>query len=79
VAVTSDAAMEALVRALAAAGFGPTATVEHELRKGLATARLESGNGMIVYLLAASCGVEPEVVARATPVAIEGAGEIPVA
>jgi hypothetical protein len=79
VAVTSDAAMEALVRELAAAGYRPTATVEHELRNRLSTARLESRSGVIVDLLAASCGVEPEVVARATPVAIEGAGEIPVA
>lgn len=33
----------------------------------------------MVGLLAASCGVESEVVARATPVVMEGAGEIPVA
>jgi len=33
----------------------------------------------VVGLLAASCGVESEVVARATPVVMEGAGEIPVA
>jgi hypothetical protein len=33
----------------------------------------------VVDLLAASCGIESEVVARATPVVMEGAGEIPVA
>jgi predicted nucleotidyltransferase len=79
VAVSSDAAMEALVRDLAVVGYRSVAIVEHEVRKRLATARLESPSGVLVDLLAASCGIESEVVARAGPVTIEGAGEIPVA
>lgn len=79
VTVASDAAMEALVLDLAAAGYRPIATVEHDLHKRLATARLESRGAIVVDLLAASCGVEDQVVARATPVVIEGVGEIPVA
>lgn len=79
VTVASDAAMEALVRDLAGDGYRTIATVEHELRKRLATARIESRTGIVVDLLAASCGVEPEVVARATAVAMEGVGELPVA
>jgi len=42
VTVAGDAAMEALVRDLAGDGYRPIATVEHELRKRLAPARLES-------------------------------------
>ncbi len=79
VAVSSDAAMEVLVRGLAVVGYRSVAIVEHEVRKRLATARLESPSGVLVDLLAASCGIESEVVARAGRVAIEGAGEIPVA
>jgi predicted nucleotidyltransferase len=79
VTVASDAAMEALVLDLAAAGYRPIATVEHDRHKRLAAARLESPGAIVVDLLAASCGVEDQVVARATPVVIEGVGEIPVA
>jgi hypothetical protein len=79
VSVSTDAAMEALVRELAGIGYRPVAIVEQELRRRLATARLESQSGVVVDLIAASCGVESEIVARATPVVVEGAGEIPVA
>lgn len=79
VAVPSDAAMEALVRELATASYRPVALVEHESRRRLATVRLEAPGGVVIDLLAASCGVEAEVVARATPVRVEGADEVPVA
>jgi predicted nucleotidyltransferase len=79
VAVPTDAAMENLIRDLASVGYRPIAVVEHEVRRRLATARLESPSGVVVDLLAASSGVESEVVARATQVVVEGAGEIPVA
>src|SRR5262249_24853644 len=79
VTVPSDSAMEALVQDLAVAGYRPIATVEHELQKRLAIARLESRRGGVVALLAAGWGVESEVGAQATAVAIEGAGSIPVA
>ncbi len=47
--------------------------------KRLATARLRSPSTVVVDLLAASSGIEAEVVGRAEPVAIDGAGNVPVA
>lgn len=79
VSVDGDAPFESLVQTLSASGYRPIATVEHELRKRLAQVRLESSSGVLVDLLAASCGIEPEIVARATVVRIEGVGEVPVA
>lgn len=79
VVVSNDTEMEALVHHLATFGYRSVAIVEHEARKRLATARLESPSGILVDLLAASCGIESEVVARAALVPIDGAGEIPVA
>lgn len=79
VAVASDREMEALIHHLAAGGYRSVASVEHEVQKRLATARLESPSGMLVDLLAASSGIEREVVTRATLVAIDDVGEIPVA
>ncbi len=79
VAVSTDEEMEALVHDLASAGYRSVAIVEHEVRKRLATARLESPSGILVDLLAASCGIESEVVARASLVPIESVGDIPVA
>jgi predicted nucleotidyltransferase len=79
VSVASDAEVEELVRDLAAVGYMAIATVEHETKKRLAMVRLRSPNGVVVDLLAASSGIEREVVERARPVTIEGAGTIPVA
>jgi hypothetical protein len=79
VAVATDEEMEALVRDLASAGYRSVAIVEQEGRKRLATARLESPGGMLVDLLAATCGIESEIVARANLVPIESVGDIPVA
>jgi predicted nucleotidyltransferase len=78
-AVEADEAVESLVRGLRSSGYTPIAVVEHETMRRLATARLESPNGVVVDLLAASSGVESEVVARATLVAIDGVGDVPVA
>jgi len=79
VAVAGDDDMEALVHHLRGVGYRSVAVVEHEVRRRLATARLESPTGMLVDLIAASCGIEAEVVARAERISIEGAGTIPVA
>lgn len=78
VAIPNDAELETLVADLAQAGYRPVATVEQEMRGRLAV-RLESPMGFRVDLLAASCGIEPEIVAAATPVQFEGAGTVPVA
>ena len=79
IAVSGDAQVEALVRSLGESGYRVVALVEHEARKRLATVRLRAPSGIVVDLLAASSGIEAEVVERAEPVAIEGVGSIPVA
>jgi nucleotidyltransferase AbiEii toxin of type IV toxin-antitoxin system len=79
VAVQSDRELEALVADLRLAGYGALVAVEQEEQDRLATVRLNSPLGFKVDLLAASCGIEAEVVANATPVEFEGAGSIPVA
>ena len=63
VAVADDSELEKLVADLAKAGYRPVATVEQEARRRLAVVRLESPAGFRVDLLAASCGIEPEIVA----------------
>lgn len=78
-AVVDDAEVDALVRDLSSAGYRPIALVQHEKLNRLATVRLESPTGLLVDLLTASCGIEREVVHRATVVAFEGAGDILVA
>jgi predicted nucleotidyltransferase len=77
--VGNDAEVEQLVRDLAMVGYAPLAVVEQDDTGRLATVRLRSPSGVVVDLLAASSGIEEEVVARARDVAIEGAGPIPVA
>jgi predicted nucleotidyltransferase len=79
VAVSSDADTESLVRDLRASGYDVAAIVEHETVGRLSTVRLRSRTGVKVDLLAASSGIEPEIVRAATPVTIEVAGAIPVA
>lgn len=80
-AITSadDADVERLVYDLRGAGYTAIALVEHKTMARLATVRLASPSGLIVDLLAATSGIEPEVVARATPVLLDDVGEIPVA
>jgi hypothetical protein len=79
VAVSRDEELEALIADLAGSGYRVLATVEQEERGRLATVRLASPVGFMVDLLAASCGIEPEIVAAATEVPFETAGAIPVA
>src|SRR5450432_2551783 len=79
IAVDDDAQTEALIRDLASSGYSVIAIVEQEARQRLATVRLKSSAGFIVDLLSASSGIEREIVERATLVAMDGAGEIPVA
>jgi hypothetical protein len=79
VAVEDDADAEALVHELGLAGYRPVATVGHDVRKRLATVRLLSPEGVVVDLLFASSGIEPELVARATDVELPATGLIPVA
>jgi predicted nucleotidyltransferase len=68
-AVADDTEAEALVHALVACGYRVTASLEQESVGRLATVRLEAPGegpeGVVVDLLFASSGVEPEVVGAA--------------
>jgi hypothetical protein len=79
VAVRDDDDAEALVRDLGAAGYRTIAIVEHDVRKRLATARLQSPRGVTVDLLFASSGIEGEIVARSTEIDVVDVGPIRVA
>jgi hypothetical protein len=83
VAVRSDADAERIVRQLCAEGYRLLATVEQKATGRLATARLlppgESDEGVIVDLLFASSGVEPEIVDAASPIDIGARIPVPVA
>jgi predicted nucleotidyltransferase len=79
VVVKDDADFESLVFALRASGYFPLATVEHMQQKRLSTARLQSPMGFVVDLIAASCGIEREVVERATVIDLPGVGRLRIA
>jgi len=79
IAVSTDEEVERLVRDLAPEGYAVLALVEHDTRGRLATVRLRSPVGVVVDLLAASSGIEREVVERAEGIAIDGVGTVPVA
>lgn len=65
VAVSSDREAESLVHGLRAEGFHTFATVEHEEKKRLATARIAPSGarpqGLVLDLLFASSGIEAEI------------------
>lgn len=77
--VRSDPDFERLVGRLRALGYEVAALVEHQTHGRLATVRLLSRSGVVVDLLGASCGLEPEIVARATPVDFGFERAVPVA
>ena len=79
IAVEGDREVERLVLDMSAAGYSPRAIVEQDDIGRIATVRLVGPDGVTVDLLAASSGIEPEVVATAEPVDIGPAGLIPVA
>jgi Nucleotidyl transferase AbiEii toxin, Type IV TA system len=74
-----DADVEWLVQELRLVGYAPVTVVEHIDRKRLSTVRLASRSGIVVDLIAATSGIEDDVVARATPVVVGDLGELPVA
>jgi predicted nucleotidyltransferase len=83
VTVPDDAAAEAMIWSLTRAGYVVFGAVEQTETKRLATVRLQppsvSTTGVIVDLLFASSGIEPELVARATRLSIVAGLELPVA
>lgn len=79
VVVTSDLEMETLIFDLCAVGYRTVALVEQETRLRLSTARLAAPGGLAVDLIAATCGIEREIVERAQSIVLATAGELPVA
>jgi hypothetical protein len=81
VAVADDRQAEALVGGLVPRGYRVVAILEQEGTGRLATVRLEhaSAPGVVVDLLFATAGVEPEVVAGATPLQVLDGVVLPVA
>lgn len=71
IAVDSDAAVARITRALATEGFALVAVVEQDEKQRIAIARLRSPSGIVVDLLAASSGIEREIVEAAR---VAGAG-----
>jgi predicted nucleotidyltransferase len=81
VAVADDRQAEQLAGAMAARGYRIVAVIEQESTGRLATVRLEHGSapGVLVDLLFATAGVEPEVVDGANVLQIMAGVEVPVA
>ena len=83
VAVDSDLGAETLVRGLLREGFVVSATLDHDVLRRLATVRLvppgETVDGVIVDLLFASSGIEPEICGAAEPIEIGADVVVPVA
>lgn len=83
VAIADDAAAEACVASLLTRGYQLSASVEQEAVGRLATVRLASPNseidGVIVDVLFASSGIEPEIVAMAEPLEVLPGLIVPVA
>lgn len=83
VAVADDRDAESLGRDLFAAGYRLLAQIEQEATGRLATVRFlspgPSATGVIVDLLFASCGIEPEIVEAAERIEIEPGVVAPVA
>jgi len=81
VAVADDSGAEALVRDLLGCGYSLFSTLEHDTGR-LATVRLRrhiGGVGIVVDLLFASSGIEPEIVEAAEAVEISPKLTLPVA
>lgn len=82
VVTTQDTAAEELVFALRRRGYTIAASVEHAATGRLATVRLlppdEPENGVIVDLIFASSGVEPEIVAAAETMEIFPGVAVPI-
>jgi hypothetical protein len=83
VAVTSDAEAESLVRWLLGRGYSVLATVEQQAMGRLATVRLlppgEDVEGIVLDLLFASSGIEPEVTTTSEALEILPGLELPIA
>ena len=75
----SESELESIVRDLQVSRYAIHSLVEHDTARRTATVRLVTRDAIHVDLLAASSGIESEIVQRATPVDIPSVGRIPVA
>jgi len=75
----SEAELQRVIADLRAARYEIHSILEHDVAKRTATVRLVTREGVHVDLLAAQTGIEPEIVASATPVELPDVGEVPVA
>lgn len=82
VAIERDRDAERLVNELVGRGFRIVALEQEEARR-LATTRLSGpsgdASGVVIDLLFASCGIEPEIVGRAEPLEVFSGLVVPVA
>lgn len=82
VAVTDDPAAERIVHSLTATGYRVEATIEHDTAGRLATVRLVppmmGGGDVVVDLLFASSGIEPEIVDEAETIEVLSGLTLPV-
>lgn len=83
VAVPDDDGAEDVVRVFGAAGYQVHTVIEHEEAKRLATVRFtatgEGAEGLVLDMLFASSGIEPEIVAAAEPISVFPDQSVPVA
>ncbi len=81
VSVASDADAEQLIHALAPVGYSVLATVEQDAKARLSTVRLADPRqgGIVVDLMFASSGIEPEIVSAAQSLEIVPGLSLPIA
>ncbi len=79
IAVTGDREVERIVLAMSGSGYRTRTLVEQDAVGRIATVRLLGPDGVVVDLLAASSGIEAEVVQNARTVDLPPAGVIAVA
>lgn len=81
ISVADDDAAEAVVRAMVDRGYRPGAVLEQEITGRLATVRFTHADRpkIIVDLLFASCGIEPEIVDQAEDLEVLVGFVVPVA
>ena len=79
IAVRNDDDAERIVLAMQARGYSVLAVVEQNATGRLSTVRLGSAGSVVMDLLFASSGIEPEIVERATDVSVIPGLVLPVA
>ena len=83
ISTSDDRAAETLVRDLGARGYRPLTVVEQEAKRRLSTVRLapptQGPSGIVLDLLFASSGIEPEIAVAAETMEVVSGLRMPVA